>query len=359
MPSIEIAGIAVLRLAVPLRTPYRLAFGPLREFDTVLVVATGDDGRTGIGEATLLPGYSDETVEQSWQQSCAIAARFPGRAAGECLALARELAPQAPFTATALATSIEMLQAHPRLQLRQPARVPLLGLVNGEASSELAEEIDALLAQGFRTLKVKVGFDASQDAKKVATIQRVVDGRALIRLDANQGYDVASACAFAASLQPQGIELFEQPCRAGDWAAAQAVARASAVPMMLDESIFDVDDIERAAQLKAARFIKLKLMKLGSLDALARALARIRELGMEPVLGNGVACEIGCWMEACVARELIANAGEMNGFLKPVTRLLANPLPFDDGAIVLPAGYWPALDPAALDRCTVESANFD
>ena len=52
---------------------------------------------------------------------------------------------------------------------------------------------------------------------------------------------------------------------------------------------------------------------------------------MEPVLGNGVACEIGCWMEACVARTLIGNAGEMNGFLKPVTRLLANPVRFDGG----------------------------
>ena len=54
-------------------------------------------------------------------------------------------------------------------------------------------------------------------------------------------------------------------------------------------------------------------MKLGSLAALARGLERIRELGMEPVLGNGVATEIGCWMEACVARSHIRNAGEMNG----------------------------------------------
>ena len=46
-------------------------------------------------------------------------------------------------------------------------------------------------------------------------------------------------------------------------------------------------------------------------------------------------------MEACVARTTIDNAGEMNGFLKPKTRLLANPLPFENGAIVVPEGYWP------------------
>ena len=75
---------------------------------------------------------------------------------------------------------------------------------------------------------------------------------------------------------------------------------------------------------------------------------------MEPVLGNGVAGEVGCWMEACVARTLIANAGEMNGFLKPVARLLADPLRFADGALVLDAGYAPRLDAAARwRRCTV------
>jgi L-alanine-DL-glutamate epimerase-like enolase superfamily enzyme len=170
-----------------------------------------------------------------------------------------------------------------------------------------------------------------------------------IRVDANQGYTREDACAFAAGLDPENIELFEQPCAARDWDAACAVARVSTVPMMLDESIYGLDDIRRAAQLEAARFVKLKLMKLGGLERLAHALAVIRELGMVPVLGNGVAGEIGCWMEACVARSTIDNAGEMNGFLKPVAPLLRVPLRFEGGAIRLEPGFAPALDPAALD----------
>jgi L-alanine-DL-glutamate epimerase-like enolase superfamily enzyme len=128
--------------------------------------------------------------------------------------------------------------------------------------------------------------------------------------------------------------------------------------MMLDESIYGIADIERAATLRAARFIKLKLMKMGSLEALAQGIRRIRELGMEPVLGNGVACEIGCWMEACIARTLIGNAGEMNGFLKPVARLLENPLRFRNGAMLLGAGYTPRLDRAAVARYAVDRATF-
>jgi len=66
------------------------------------------------------------------------------------------------------------------------------------------------------------------------------------------------------------------------------------VPVIRDESIYGLDDIRRAAELKTARYIKVKLMKLGGLSRLAQAIDIIRECGMEPVLGNGVACEIGC-----------------------------------------------------------------
>ena len=63
-------------------------------------------------------------------------------------------------------------------------------------------------------------------------------------------------------------------------------------------------------------FVKLKLKKLGGISRLIEGLERIRALGMEPVLGDGTATDIGDWLEACVARDTIRNAGEMNGYLK-------------------------------------------
>ena len=350
--------LKLYRLEVPLAAPYKLSFGPVTRFDTLLVEVQDDDGRTGLGEATLLTGYTDETVDGAWELMQRLAAGFPGLSPVRCVELLRGVTQAAPFAATGLATAMEMLQASSWLRVKEPARVPLLGVVNGSTASELEVEVEQLLNEGFATLKVKVGFDADEDARRVRLIQATVAGRCRLRIDANQGYDRDEACAFAAALDPAGIELFEQPCAAGDWDAAQAVAAVSTVPMMLDESIYGIADIERAAKLGAARFIKLKLMKMGSLEALAAGLRRIRELGMEPVLGNGVACEVGCWMEACVARTLITNAGEMNGYLKPVNRLLGNPLPFQDGAVLLGAGYAPVLDARAVSACTVAQATF-
>ncbi len=349
--------IELRRLRSPLRVPYKLAFGPVEAFDSLL--ATMSNGaRTGIGEATFLPGYSDETAEAGWARSLDLAESMVGRAPDEAFAVAADAHADAAFTSTALTTACEMLAGHPALSLAKPVSVPLLGIVNATEPEDFTPEIEAHLAAGYRTLKVKVGFDVETDLARVRRIQALVAGRAVLRLDGNQGYDRAAALRFARALDPAGIELFEQPCAAGDWESAVAVAGASAVPMMLDESIFVLADIERAAALDAARYIKLKLMKAGGLDALIAGLRRIRSLGMTPVLGNGVATGIGCWMAACVAAREIGNAGEMNGFLKPRTGLFREPLRVAAGAVVLPAGGMPALDDAALDALTIDRREF-
>ena len=44
----------------------------------------------------------------------------------------------------------------------------------------------------------------------------------------------------------------------------------------------------------------------------------------------------------------------MNGWLKPVHGIVANPLAVHDGCIVLPAGYRPELDADALAAVTLD-----
>ncbi len=354
----KIESLTLYRLQVPLTQPYKLSFGPLHAFDTIMLEARDADGRCGYGEATYVTGYTDETIDESWTLAQRLAGEYAGLPDDEIQTRLEAYFGPAPFTATAFNTALEMLQSHPLLAVGEPVKVPVLGLLHATETADIERESAQLFAQGFSTLKVKVGFDADRDGAMVKRIQRALDGRGGIRLDANQGYQRDDACRFAASLEPEGIELFEQPCAAGDWESAQAVARVATVPMMLDESIYGLDDIRRAAELKAARYIKVKLMKLGGLDRLAAAIDTIRECGMKPVLGNGVACEIGCWMEACVARRYIDNAGEMNGYLKPALRLLKQPLAFDAGAIALTPGFTPVLDPDAVARCQVARAEF-
>jgi L-Ala-D/L-Glu epimerase len=348
-----IEDVELYRLEVPLKQPYKLAFGPVHHFDTILVRMIAE-GRAGYGEATILTGYTDEEIDGSWRLAQSLAAGLPGTSCAAAKAAIAESFLHAPFTVTALTTAIEMCEGSPVLDIAAPTEVLLLAAIEATDMPGIELEIERHLEAGFRTLKVKVGFDPDKDAARVAGIQRLVGGRAQLRIDANQGYSPDQACRFASRTDPAGIQLFEQPCAAEDWEAAALVAKASALPIMLDESIYGEVEIERAAALKSVAFIKLKLMKLGSLAALARGLERIRQLGMEPVLGNGVATEIGCWMEACVARSHIRNAGEMNGFLRQRIRLAPDSLPIRSGHIVLAVP--PVLDMAAVASVAVERA---
>jgi len=350
------AAVEAWLLKVPLERPYKLSFGPVKEFETVLVRVTRQDGAEGYGEATLLTGYTDETIGETWARARQLveAMAQPGFDAEAALAA---LDVSHPFLTTAFRTADEMAQGSPLLRLDRPARVPILGLLQGDTPQRIEAETEALLQAGYRTLKVKVGFDPGRDAEIVAFAQRAVAGRARLRLDANQGYSAGQACEFLSRLHGDHIELFEQPCAAGDWDAhmqALAVADRVGIPLMLDESIYSLREIEQAAALRAAAYVKVKLMKFNNLERLDAAIVRIGELGMRPVLGNGVANDLGCWMEACVAARRIDNAGEMNGFLKPRGRLFGEPLPFEDGAIVLQPGFVPRIDPAALDAFQVD-----
>ena len=353
--------IELHRLEIPLERPYRLAFGPVRHYDTIVVQVTDGDGRHGFGEATLLTGYTDETIDEGYALARDLGRGLAGTGAKAACARLDAIGERAPFVATAFRTAIDMAAGHPLLAAPATTHVPILGLLQGDDAAELAVNFDRLLANGYRTVKVKVGFDVAADLAVLATIQSIVAGRAAIRVDANQGYTADEATAFIRTVRiRRGIELFEQPCAAGDWDAHREAVKAAAatgLPLMLDESIYGLADIERAARERACAYIKVKLMKFVGIDALAAGIERIRALGMKPVLGNGVACDLSCWMEACVAARFIDNAGEMNGFLKVRRMLFAKPLRLERGAIVLDPGN-PTLDPEALAAYAREHATF-
>lgn len=357
MPTIQ--RITLRRLNLPLVTPYRLSYRTFETFEPFMVEVTDSDGHSGFADAHVSPGSSAETREGGWAYLTGWCKRLVGVDLAEAAPAVLGSFTQSKVACTALVTAIEVLQRNPLLQGTVDRRLPLLAPVNASDPAAIEAEIEAGLAKGFRTFKVKVGKDVAADLARTDVIRRAIAGRATMRLDANRAFSPEDGIAFARGLSPEGIELFEQPCHAEDWNANAAVAAVSPVPLMLDEPICTIDDIARAAEIPGVGFCKLKLKRFGGLDRLADGLAAVRDHGMEWVLGDGLGSEIHSWLEACVARDTLRNAGEFNGFLKPHDRLLAPPLPFEQGAIVLRAGYAPQPDPAALARLTTDIQTFE
>lgn len=343
-----IRDIVVRQLRLPLAKPYRVSFRTYTEFEPVIVEMIAADGAVGWGEAYVPAGSTAETAESAWQFCCAQSARLAGRPAGEIRAQIDGEVASSPFASCAMLSALAMVTRHPALAIREETRVPLLVPVSATDEDGIATEIEERLAQGYRTFKVKVGWDVDDDLQRVRWVQRALHGRAAITMDANRGYDVEQGMRFASNLDPDGIVLFEQPCEADEWEANARVAMVSTVPLMLDESIRNESDIDRAATIDGVEFVKLKLKRVGGVDRALQAMQRAREHGLGICLGDGVATEIMCWTEACVSRGFLSGAGDMNGFLKPKVRLLANPLPFEGGDIVLRPGYWPEIDRAVM-----------
>jgi L-Ala-D/L-Glu epimerase len=355
---VTIEEITLYRVKMLLTVPYHVSYRVYDDFEPIIVEARGSDGRIGWGEGHISPGHTFETVDGGWEFCRAAAETLAGKSTEDALAMIGARIPESPVAATSLVTALEMLQGHAALTLDKDISLPLLTPFHSTDPADFPAEIEARVAEGFRTLKVKVGKNWQEDAAKVRAVQEAAKGKASIRLDANRGFNRQDGVRFAETLNPDGIELFEQPCDSKAWDDNAAVAAASNVPVMMDESIYGLDDIRHAGDIEGIGFVKLKLKKMGGLDRLRDGLALIRELGMTPVLGDGVSTELGCWMEACIARGAIDNAGEFNGFLKPRDRLFANPLRFTDGALHMEAGYTPKIDRDVLAARTIDTARF-
>lgn len=353
----RIEKITVRRLNLPLLRPYRLSYRTFETFEPYLVEIEDTDGRTGFGDGHISPGSSSETRKGGWDFLTAWASRCVGQDPEEAREAILAVADESKVAATSLVSALDVLEDHPLLRVTGPATLPLMAPVNATEAKAIAAEIEAGIDEGFRTFKVKVGKDVEADLTRVAAVRSAASGRATLRLDANRGFSRDDALRFVERLDPEGIDLFEQPCKAEEWDSNAAVAAASPVPLMLDEAISSLADIERAGSTPGVGFCKLKLKRFVSLGLLQEGLEAVRRHGMEPVLGDGLGSEIHSWLEACVARTTIRNAGEFNGFLKPRDRLFTAPLRFERGAIHLDPGR-PELDRTAIQRLTADHVTY-
>jgi L-alanine-DL-glutamate epimerase-like enolase superfamily enzyme len=178
--------IASPSLRVPLTVPYRLAFGPVEHFDTIIAEAVDCDGNGGFGEATILTGYTDETIDDSWRAAKAFARRFV--AAATALEADRAAGREVPVHRNAFGTALEMLSGSALLALDADASVPLVGPLNAKDEAAMRRRSRrgsrGRLSddQGEGRLRCREGHRAGRGT------QKVVRGRAALRLDANQAY---------------------------------------------------------------------------------------------------------------------------------------------------------------------------
>lgn len=127
----------------------------------------------------------------------------------------------------------------------------------------VADSISAV-ERGFESLKIK-GKDIGLDIERVKAIYSAVEGRALLRPDANCGWTAKQAVFAMQHLEDAGVvlELLEQPVKARDLDGLKYVTDRVHTPVMADESVFGPTEVIDLIKMRAADIINIKLMKTG------------------------------------------------------------------------------------------------
>jgi L-Ala-D/L-Glu epimerase / N-acetyl-D-glutamate racemase len=297
---IRVHSVEAIPITFRLEEGYRIAGRSFTSADNIILKVDTSDGRTGFGcaapaedvtgetTAVALLALHDRIIPLLRESDAADTDGIARRAAS--------IAPEAPAARAAADTALHhLVGARARAPLvrvlgmrrdRLPTSITLGLAGQAETLGAARRHVNA----GFRILKVKVGEDWQADVRLIRALRQALGPGIVLRADANRGYSEETARRFLEALEPEALELLEQPTPVLDLAAMARLAEGSDVPIMADETILTAADAQRVAEARAADLINIKLMKSGSLGE-ARAIARIAR-------SSGIGAMIGCMDES-------------------------------------------------------------
>lgn len=242
----RIAHSSILRYAVPFTAPMRLTGRNLAQREGLVVILFGSSGRMGVGEIAPLPGLHRELLEEALLQLRTTLALLRQQPLPNTFSpldgvycLPGDLYPSVR-TGLEMALlnlfAVESLVQLPDLPgCGGRAAVRLNGLVSGTVG-DMEEQAERLLAEGYRTLKLKVGrLELRQEIAMVRFVRSIVGSGIELRLDANRSWALDTAVEFGKAITDADISYIEEPL----FNAAQLpdFVRATGIRIALDESL--------------------------------------------------------------------------------------------------------------------------
>ena len=270
----------------PIAGAFTISRGAKTHVDVVLVTIVGARG-VGRGEATPIY-YHGETAESVAAQVRSAQAEIEAGAERSSL---QYLLPRGAAR-NALDAALWDLEAkeegRPAWQLAQlPALVPVTtAFTISLGSPEQMKQDAATAAARYPLLKLKLAGEG--DIERVAAVREGAPGARLI-VDANEAWTGRDIVAEATALAKFGVELIEQPVRAGEDAALDGLH--SPIPFCADESCQDRADLPRCGGRYAA--INIKLDKAGGLTEALALVHEARAMNLDLMVGCMLSTSLG------------------------------------------------------------------
>ncbi|MGH1364819.1 MAG: o-succinylbenzoate synthase [Calditrichia bacterium] len=277
-----------------------------------LLLHLEDSGFVGLGEINPLPGLHSENFESAAVQASSLIDRLSESFLPLNINSFRHfifdvandlnLFPSVLFGLESALLNLlaQRLNIVPALLLNPDAAdvLTINALLAGD-STQMPETLQALLARGCRTVKVKVGRE--EIASEIALIKELNDQLpegAVLRLDANQAWEFEEAVQFMQGVGECAIEYLEEPLKNPERLAE--LAEFSMVKVALDESLVAATPENTTIANNVAALI-LKPAVLGGALKTELWSKKARQQGVDVVISGSFCSSVGLISEAMIA----------------------------------------------------------
>ena len=247
-------------------------------------------------------------------------------------------------------------------------QVPITHSIGLISVAEAEKEAAQVAAEGFRTIKIKVGVDPRRDVEIVRAVRNAAGPDVDICVDANEGYKTpGEAVSILREMEHYRLKYAEQPCMGIERIAE--VARALDTPVMADESGWNAHDALQIAEQHAIDIVSIYTTKPGGLYRAMEVAAVCRAAGMQCNVNGSIETGVGnlANLQFAAASPAVTlscvipvsspaehQKGRIGGTYY-TDDLLCEPMKFVDGAIEVPGapGMGIAVDEAKIRKYKV------
>jgi L-fuconate dehydratase len=165
----------------------------------------------------------------------------------------------------------------------------------GYTDEKMVQLAKRAVAEGFRTIKLKVGLSPEDDMRRCRLAREAIGPEIAMAADANQRWDVDTAIAGIRQLAPFGIAWVEEPTSPDDVLAHRAIRNAVApVPISTGEHTQNRILFKQFLQAEAVDLIQIDAARVGGVNENLAILLLAHKFGVRvfPHAGGVGLCEL-------------------------------------------------------------------
>jgi L-fuconate dehydratase len=180
----------------------------------------------------------------------------------------------------------------------------------GYSDQKLATLCREAVADGYRTIKLKVGASLDDDVRRLAVARGAVGADVRLAADANQRWDVAEAVRWLGALERFDLAWIEEPTSPDDILAHAAIRASVAMPVSTGEHTQNRTVFKQLMQAGAVDLIQIDAARVGGVNENLAILLLARKFGIPvfPHAGGVGLCEM---VQHLAMADFVAISGSM------------------------------------------------